>query len=160
MNRIQNQFFKTFYHLKKCTPNYCIIGEFGIKPIEYHFYKAALYFWIKLKKADERRLIKRVYEMINSNVNSPSFHNTWSHRIRKLFKKVHLLEVLNLPDLLDNVNYKRKINNRLEDYFREEWIDTAKNSNKGLDYLELCRYECNLKRYLNLTNDSKKIFQY
>ena len=34
-DRIQYQFYKRFCHLKITTPNYCLIGEFGIKPIEF-----------------------------------------------------------------------------------------------------------------------------
>ena len=48
VNQIQIQFYKRFCHLKLTTLNYCIIGEFGVQPIEFHFYKAALTFWTKL----------------------------------------------------------------------------------------------------------------
>ena len=48
LDRIQYQFYKRFCHLKITTPNYCLIGEFGIKPMEYHYHRAALKYWIKI----------------------------------------------------------------------------------------------------------------
>ena len=59
INQIQYQFYKRFCHLKTTTPNYCLIGEFGIQPLEFHFYKGALRYWLRLLVADNRNLIKK-----------------------------------------------------------------------------------------------------
>jgi len=56
LNQIQYQFYKRFCHLKITTPNYCLIGEFGIKPVEYHYYKAALSYWVKIITSDEKHM--------------------------------------------------------------------------------------------------------
>ena len=151
LNKVQTQFYKKFYHLKMSTPNYCITGEFGIKPMEYHFYKAALNYWLKLKRSNGKRLIRQIYDIIMINLHSQMFHNTWLFRIQKIFTKLNLEEVWNLDNLVDHVNYNRIFDNTLIEYFRQEWIKSAKNSNKGLNYLELCRFECNPKQYLNVT---------
>ena len=58
LNQIQYQFYKRFFHLKTTTPNYCLVGEFGIQPIEYHLYKAALGYWLKILVTKETNLIK------------------------------------------------------------------------------------------------------
>ena len=68
LNQIQYQFYKRFCHLKITTPNYCLIGEFSIKPIEFHFYKAALNYWLKILVTDKRNVIKRIYDHIKTNI--------------------------------------------------------------------------------------------
>ena len=42
-------------------------------------------------------------------------------------------------------------------YFREEWIKKAKNSSTGLNYLEMARFDCQLKSYLTLKRNKSEI---
>ena len=73
LNQIQIQFCKRFCHLKLTTPNYCIKGEFGVEPIEFHFYKAALTFWTKFIGPNVRSMIKTVYQIIDKNMEDNQF---------------------------------------------------------------------------------------
>ena len=154
LNRIIMQFFKRFHHLRISTPNYCIIGEFGIKPMEFHCYKAAINYFLKLNEKDDKRLINRMYRIISDNLDAATFRNTWCDRINKLFNKIQLHEMRNLNS---NGKSKRLINNALTEYFRAKWINNAKTSNKGMKYLELCRFQCELKSYLTEAGDQIKI---
>ena len=155
LNRIIMQFYKRFYHLRITTPNYCIIGEFGIKPMEFHCYKSALNYYLKLNNENDKKLITRIFKLINSNLNLKSFRNTWCDRILKLIRKTQLLQFKDC-DSFDKIS-KNVINTVLIEYFRRTWIDSAKNSNKGLRYLELCRFQCEVKQYLCLNGDKIKI---
>ena len=157
LNKIQTQFFKKQYHLKRTTPNYCIFGEFGVKPIEFHFYKAALNYWSKLNHLNENLLTKKIFKIINQNIEERAFHNTWVFRINRLIRNLALDDIHQTISLNSIAQTKKIINKRLTEYFRQQWIDMAKHSNKGLNYLELCRFECNTKRYLNITNNSKVV---
>ena len=68
LDRVQDQFFKRFCHLKITTSNYTLIGEYGIKPMDSHYYKAALKKWIKIIKSGERSLIRKIYDQINNQI--------------------------------------------------------------------------------------------
>ena len=162
LNQIQYQFYKRFCHLKITTPNYCLIGEFGIQPMEYHFYKAALRYWLKLLITDEKFLIKKTYKEIQTNIEHKCYRDTWSWHLKKLLCD---LKLENLWTNQANINksnqkmYKNEINMRLTEHFRELWIKSAKHSHKGLEYLELSMFNCEMKKYLNYTTNDKSIIQ-
>jgi len=153
-NKIIMQFYKKFHHLRITTPNYCIIGEFDVKPMEFHCYKSALNYYLKLKTKTNQSLVTRLFNRINHSIDKKLFHNTWCNRILKLMEKIHLQKLQNI-DIYDK-RYKTVVNNRLTEYFRSEWINSAKNSNKGLRYLELCRFQSDMKQYLCLVDEKIK----
>jgi len=160
INQVQYQFYKRFCHLKHTTPNYCLIGEFGIQPLEFHFYKAALRYWMKLLISDERNLIKKVYRDIHANIDCSSYKNTWCWHIRKLLYDLNLHDIwINQSDIntLTYRRYKFKIDKRLVDFFRESWLRSAKYSNKGIDYLQMAMFNCEMKHYLNFVNIDKSV---
>ena len=162
LNQVQYQFYKRFCHLKVTTPNYCLIGEFGIKPIEFHFYKAALNYWLKILITDERSAIKRVYDHIKINIEEKCHINTWCWQIKKLLHELKLEQLWLNQDNIDRNNYKVHkwtVKTRLIDYFREQWINSARNSHRGLDYLELSRFNCEIKPYLNWITCDRSIIQ-
>ena len=68
INRVIMQFYKRFYHLRLTTPNYCIIGEFGVRPIEFYCYKSAINYFLKLNDDSTSRLITRIFKNIQSNI--------------------------------------------------------------------------------------------
>ena len=55
------------------------------------------------------------------------------------------------------LKHKRNINNRLTDFFRESWINLAKRSHRGFNYLEMTRFECEMKSYLTLPTTNNEI---
>ena len=60
----------------------------------------------------------------------------------------------------ENINpklFKIILKTRLNEYFGTQWINTAKNSHTGLDYLELVEFDCQMKNYLNLKTENKEI---
>ena len=157
LNKLQYQFYKRFCHLKVTTPNYCLIGEFGIKPIEVHFYKAALRYWGKIVTADENSLVRKIYHSIYENINEPYYSKTWVSKIKKLLHKLQLDELwLKQYDTDRNIS-KILIDKRLNEYCREEWISSARHSHKGNNYLQLARFELGLKMYLNFVVTDKSI---
>lgn len=157
LNQIQNQFFKRFCHLKVTTPNYCLIGEFGIKPVEYHFCKSALRYWLKLLKANEKNFTKKLYNEIATNIEDPRFSHTWCGRIKNLLCDLKLEDLWSNQTTHEKISYKQKIDVRLKEYFREKWITSAKLSNKGIDYLELALFDCETKQYLNYIMSDKSV---
>ena len=162
LNQIQYQFYKRFCHLKITTPNYCLIGEFGIQPMEFHFYKAALRYWLRLLATDERNLIKRTYRQIQSNIEEGCYRNTWCYNLKKLLYELKLEDLWTNQSTIDKSNYKRHqivVNIRLMEHFREVWIKSAKHSHKGLDYLELSMFNSEMKPYLNFIINDKSIIQ-
>ena len=157
LNKVQYQFYKRFCHLKITTPHYCLVGEFGIKPMEFHFYKAAIRYWMKILTLDSDNLIKKVYDEIYDNMGNPFYSRTWCSRIKDLMYKLRLEELwINQHKIEKNI-YKKSIDIRLTEYFREEWINSAKHSRKGLNYLELSRFNCKLKPYLNFIANDKSV---
>ena len=48
---------------------------------------------------------------------------------------------------------------RLTENFRNKWIKSAKHSHKGLDYLELSKFSCERKKYLNFIMKNKSVSQ-
>ena len=147
LNRIQNQFYKSYFHLKLSTPNYCLTGEFGFKPIEFHFYKSALRYWNKIQNMNRESYIYKIFNVINSNLEDKSYKKTWCWRIKELLVKLkltHLIEDKNM----EKKTFNKTIKIRLNEYFREKWIDSAKCSHKGLRYLELTGFQCDMKTYL------------
>ena len=157
LNQIQYQFYKRFCHLKITTPNYCLIGEFGIKPVEYHYYKAALSYWVKIITSDEKSLIRKTYEQIYNNLDEKNFTKTWVWNIKKLLYKLKLEDFWTQQDDAKRTTWKLHINKRITEYFREEWINSAKHSHKGNNYLELARFEPHLKDYLNFVVKDKSV---
>ena len=149
LNQIQYQFYKRFCYLKITTPNYCLIGEFGIKPIEYHFYRAALRYWIRILQSDEKSLLKQLYKQISTNMEEQRLSNTWCWQIKKLLLDLNLEDLWLNQGSHEKLNLKYKIDTRLKDYFREKWIKSAIASRKGIDYLEMTLFSCETKQYLN-----------
>ena len=60
LNKIQFQFYKRFYHLQTTTANYCLIGEFGLLPLEYYFDKAAINIRIKIIFSENGSTMKKL----------------------------------------------------------------------------------------------------
>ena len=162
LNQIQYQFYKRFCSLRITTPNYCLIGEFGIKPMEFHFYKAALRYWLKLSLANDKNLIKKAYDQIRSKIEEGCFTDTWCWHIKTLLYELKLEDLWINQTNIEKLNYnsyKNIINIRLTEHFREIWIKSAKHSNKGLDYLELSLFNCDMKHYLNFIMNDKSVIQ-
>ena len=157
LNQIQNQFYKRFCHLKNATPTYCLVGEFGINPLEFHFYKAALNYWMKLKNADDTSIIRKLYDQISVNVEEAQYSKTWCSQIKKLLYDLHLGKIWENQKDRSNTKANIVIKNRLKEYFREQWIKSAKHSRKGLDYLELATFDCHMKPYLNFIMKDKSV---
>ena len=157
LNKIQFQFYKRFCHLKNATPTYCLIGEFGIYPMEFHFYKAALKYWKKLIAADETSLIRRIYQQIYLNVEEHVYSKTWCWQIKKLLHELKLEKLWENQSNDEKLNYNSIIKTRLTEHFREQWIKSAKHSHKGLDYLELTLFNCDMKSYLNFIMEDKSV---
>ena len=159
LDQIQYQFYKRYYHLKPTTPNYCLIGEFGIRPMDIHFYKAAICLWIRLITKDGNSLIKQVYNAIYLNMisNGNESRYTWCWRINRLLTKLNLSKLWDEQLTADKKAYLRITKDRICQYNREKWISTAKESHSGLTYLELCQFEETLKSYLNFDIDCNDI---
>ena len=71
-------------------------------------------------------------------------------QIKKLLHKLQLQDLWTKQAEANRNVYKILIGTRLDEYFREEWINSAKHSHKGKNYLELARFNCKLKPYLKL----------
>ena len=61
------------------------------------------------------------------------------------------------PPTLNRKSFLINLKIRLMEYFRTQWITTAKNSHTGLDYLELTQFECNIKHYLFFNFDLHEV---
>ena len=78
-------------------------------------------------------------------------------------KQKNLLYELKLEKLWGNqdreekINYYSIIQTRLTEYFREQWIKSAKHSHKGLDYLELTMFNCDMKPHLNFIMEDRSV---
>lgn len=46
-----------------------------MKPIEIHFYEAALRYWIKIVTSDENSWVRKLYDEIYKNINEISLKN-------------------------------------------------------------------------------------
>ena len=110
-----------------------------------------------MKNKDNTSLVRRLYEHISANVEETQYSNTWCFQIRKLLYALSLDEVWERRNENENRNFTIIINNRLKEYFREQWIKSAKNSHKGLDYLELATFNCDMKPYLNFIMKDKSV---
>ena len=154
LNRVILQFYKKYYHLRMTTANYCIFGEFGAKPMEFYCYKSAMNYFLKLNKNNDKRLVARIFKNIKCNVENKAYRSSWYVRISKLFDKVNCSEIKSFECTGKS---KKLIANALIEFFRKDWIDSAKHSNKGLMYLELCRFQCELKPYLMDGGDKIRI---
>ena len=51
------------------------------------------------------------------------------------------------------------VKTRLTNHFREMWINSARHSHKGLEYLELSRFDCEIKPYLNFILRDRSIIK-
>ena len=51
--------------------------------MEFHYYKAALKYWIKIIKPDETSLIRKIYDQINNQIEDKINTKTWALRIKK-----------------------------------------------------------------------------
>ena len=73
LNKIQFQFYKRFYHLSATTANYRLIGEFGLLPLEYYFYKAAINFWIRILFSQNKCIMKICFDHISLSPHRNSY---------------------------------------------------------------------------------------
>jgi len=152
LNRIQFQFYKRFYHLITTTANYCLIGEFGLFPLEYHFEKAAINLWIKIIFNESSTIMKRCYNHVSNNLDNSNYSYTWCWRIKHLLKQINLSHLWLDQNSLEINKRKCKIivKTRLMEHFRAIWINDTKKSRTGIDYLELSQFDCSMKSYLTL----------
>ena len=105
-------------------------------------------------------LIKKAYKEIWSKLDDTKYRETWSWNIRKLLDDLESHHIWNSQKSIDKTNYKMYkniINARLIEHFRVQWLKSAKHSHKGLDYVESCLFDCNLKHYLNYTINDKSV---
>ena len=85
------------------------------------------------------------------------YSKTWVNQIKKLLCKLNLEDLWTKQAEANKNAYKTTIGIRLNEYFREEWINSAKHSHKGKKYLELARFDPKLKLYLNFVVNDKTI---
>ena len=86
-------------------------------------------------KADKKCIIRQIYQHIYQNVENRQYVNTWCWQIMKLLQELNLENLWTNQDKENAVNYKFIINTSLKEYFREQWIQSAKHSHKGLNYI-------------------------
>ena len=70
---------------------------------------------------------------------------TWCWQIKTLLRELKLGELWLNQENINDGNYKAHkliVKTRLIHHFRELWIDSARHSHKGLEYLEMSRFEC------------------
>ena len=83
--------------------------------MEFHFYKAALRYWLKLIRPNETSIIKQLYHYISNNIKEKRFLNTWCWQIKKLLEELKLEELWKTQNNHDQRNYKMVINTRLKE---------------------------------------------
>ena len=112
------QFYKRYFHLVKSTPNYRLTGEFGLLPLEYYFYKAAIHFRTKLVEAKPSKcLIGKMYEEIFNHLEQKDYRYSWCGRIEKLFRNLVLDHLWKEQASINSKLYQIIVNERLMQYF-------------------------------------------
>ena len=105
-------------------------------------------------------MTKILYNKIQEKITEKKYGKTWCFQIKKLLLDLSLEEIWKKQNDINETNHKmhkKTIMISLTEYFRDKWIKSAKHSNKGLDYLELSKFNCERKRYLNLIMNDKSV---
>ena len=137
---------KRFLGLDTRTPNHMVYGDLGRFPLYINACVKAIRYWLKLTKMDSSRLPKQAYIMLqNSNIRGKS---NWARTVKDLLQKLGFGYVWINGGVNSAKYFANQINQRLRDWFIQEWSSRNNNSDRFRWYSTF-KLSFGLEDYLN-----------
>ena len=85
IERVQLNYFKQIFCLKKSTPSYMLYGELGVMPLKVDIHTRIISFWSKLiENNPSYKLSSMMYNIIYSLSNETRIKSKWIENVKKL----------------------------------------------------------------------------
>ena len=148
------QFCKRLLGVKQTTQNDFIYGELGRVDFQSRRYVSIIKYWLKVVNSDNRKLIKRIYNvMLEDAVIQPNKQN-WAMSVKTLLSSLGFMDVWLAQGVGSVAGFINVFKIRVRDVFMQEWHARLENSTRARFYM----YISNFKHQIYL--DSLQIDKY
>ena len=131
VDKLHMKFLKSLLGVKRQTPNYAVLGEFGRLPLSVICKQRPLKFWCKIMIRNNILLYETYSELCNR-----MYQNSWSRRNNDI------IDCLGFTDIRiaynNQINYYPLFRERLRDQFIQNWAE-------GINSMPKLSMYCNFK---------------
>ena len=144
LERIQSEFLRKLFHLKKSTPLYMLYAETGQYPLHITIKSRMIGFWNRLITGKETKLSFSIYKIM---LNIPNFESKWVKSIKTILNEVGRSDLWLNQSAVQSKLLKNIVKQVLLDQHLQNWDALVQNSTKGLNYSAI-KDNISLENYL------------
>ena len=154
IEQIHTKVLRKILCVKKSTNLSGLYGELGRVPLlviqKIHMFR----YWIKLLKADDNSVTKRIYNMLRDDANNNNSYNNlnWAYQIKKM------LQNLGLGDLWLNQQhcdiFLPEIKQKILDQYHQSWYSEINNSQRLASYNRV-KHSFEQEIYIDILTEKK-----
>ena len=153
IEKVHMKFCKSVLGVKKTTQNDFIYGELGRKTMLCNRQVNIVRYWIKILESDERKYVKRIYNMmINDLIDSPNKLN-WASLLRDTLCNLGFRDVWLAQSVGNSKLFLSIFKQRVHDTFIQTWESRLNDSSRALFYNNIRNFH--FQSYLKVCNISK-----
>lgn len=159
IERVQLNYFKQIFGLKKSTPSYMLYGEIGIMPLEVDIKSRVISFWSKLIKGDQAfKLSAMMYNIILSVADKHKSKILWIEYVKTLLCSLGFSGIWYSQDFINRTWLIKATGMKIKDLFLQNWRGNL-NMTSGSNFYKIFKTDCKQSEYLKLLpTASCKIF--
>ena len=147
IENVQNDLLRKMLNLRKSTPIYILLAEFGRRPLQINIKCRMINYWISVVNGKPSKLSKVLYTILLNEKNIGRYEHNWIRCINNILISVGKIDLLK-SDKIDNPHaLKASIKRTLTDLYIQEWHGKLNDSSKGKTY-SLFKHDISLESYL------------
>ena len=133
IERVQLNYYKRIFGLKKSTPSYMLYGELGIMPVEIEIHTRIISFWSKIIENNPmHKLSTMMYGIIFTISNQSRITCKWIEYTKQLLYSLGFSDIWDDQDFPSKLWLVKAAKLKLKDLFLQKWrgdIDITSNNN-------------------------------
>ena len=154
LEKIQLNYFKTIFGLKRSTPSYMIYGELGIMPLSIDIQTRTISFWSKLTDTDDlNKLSSLLYKIIYGMSFEQKVKSLWLNNIKSLLCSLGFSGVWYSQSFLNSKWLVKAINNKMKDLFLQKWNTNLEMTSNSIFY-KIIKTNFRTSKYLSRLPES------
>ncbi|MCG8045176.1 MAG: reverse transcriptase family protein [Candidatus Thiodiazotropha taylori] len=147
------QFFKRLLGVKQSTQNDFIYGELGRTDFQTKRYTIIIKYWLKVIECDPRKLVKKVYDIMLSDLETSPNKLNWAASVKHLLSSLGFLDVWLAQGVGDTEFFLITFKRRTKDIFMQNWHSRIEESSRARFYITFANFE--FQKYLDCLKIAK-----
>ena len=135
------QFCKRLLGVKQTTQNDFIYGELGRVDFQSRRYVSLIKYWLKVVNSDNRKLIKRIYNVILEDAVIQPNKQNWAMSVKTLLSSLGFMDVWLAQGVGSVAGFINVFKIRVRDVFVQEWHARLENSTRARFYMYISNFK-------------------